>query len=119
MDTVLAQMTQTNDKVNAVNSLDEMLIADRDRRSLREKLEDLHRGDSVRIVTDSRDVLARVEEDAVVREDVDVTERIVDVAIKVYGDSVAGHQHTAISWWEPGPVILGDESEHVQRLEFK
>lgn len=100
-------------------SLAEMLIADRDRRSLSEKLEDLERGDSVCILTNSRDALARVEEDALVREDVDVTERIVDVPIKVYGDSSSDHEHTVISWWQPGPIILGDESEHVERLEIK
>lgn len=92
---------------------------DRDTRSLREKLEDLERGDAVRLVTDSRDVLARVEEDAWVKEEAEVTERVVEGVVKVYGDSPDEHQRTALSWWKPGPVILGDESEHVQRLEFR
>jgi len=97
-----------------------MAYADRDTRTLREKLKDLERGHSIRVVTDSRDVLARVKEDARVREDVDVTDGVVvEAPLKVYDDSPPNHEHTAISWWEPGPVILGDESEHVERLEFK
>ena len=94
-------------------------VVDRDTRSLREKLEDFERGDSVRIVTDSRDVLARVEEDAQVRRDVEVTERIIEVLVKVYGGNRFEHEMTSISWWEPGPMILGDEEECVGRLEIK
>lgn len=102
-------------------SLAELMMGDvdRDTRSLREKLEDLERRDAVRLVTDSRDVLARVEEDVWVKEDVEVTDRVVEAAVKVYGDSPDDHQRTVISWWKPGPVLLGDESEHVQRLEFR
>lgn len=101
--------------------LAELLMGDVDRRSLREKLEDLEEGDSVRLVTTSRDVLARVEEDTQVREDVDFTERVVETAIKVYADSSDGHFHTTISWWEPGPILLifDGEEERVKRLEFK
>lgn len=95
-----------------------MMIADRNRRTLREKLEDLERGDSVRVVTESRDVLARVEENMQVRESVEFTERVVEVAVKVYGDSPTSHQTTAITWWKPGPVLLGDD-ERVKRLEIK
>jgi|AntRauTorcE11898_2_1112593.scaffolds.fasta_scaffold02905_3 hypothetical protein len=96
-----------------------MNLGDRDTRSLRQKLQDLEEGDSVRIVTESRDVLARVEEDVQVREDVEVTERIVEALVKVYGDTQSDHEMEVISWWKPGPVILGDEKEHVERLEFK
>lgn len=42
-----------------------------------------------------------------------------DATVKVYGDSPARHSHSVISWWEPGPVILGEESETVEQLEFK
>ena len=97
-----------------------MAYGDRDTRTLREKLKVLERGDSVRIVTESRDVLARVETDARVREDVDFTEGVVvEASLKVYGDSSTDHQHTAISWWEPGPVFIFAEEERVDRLEFK
>jgi hypothetical protein len=99
--------------------LAELLIGDVDRRSLREKLEGLEEGDSVRLVTDSRDVLARVEEDTQVRGEVDFTARVVETPVTIYADTPSGHQHTIISWWEPGPVILTDEEEHVKRLEVK
>lgn len=98
--------------------LAELLIADIDRRSLRQKLQDFERGDSVRVVSEERDVLARVEGTRET-ESVDYTERVVEVPIKVYGDSPADHWRSVISWWEPGPVILGDEEERVERLEVK
>lgn len=93
--------------------------ADRDTRSLREKLRDLERGDSVRIVTESRDVLARVETDSEVSEDVDATKGVaVEASVKVYGDNQYDHETTSISWWQPGPVLIGID-ERVNRLEFK
>lgn len=89
-------------------------------KSPREKLEDLERGDSLRVVTESSDVLARVETDARVREDVDFTEgAVVEASLKVYGDNQYEHETTAISWWEPGPVFIFAEEERVKRLEFK
>lgn len=92
----------------------------RDTRTLREKLEDLERGDTLRIVTDSRDVLARAETDARVREDVDFTEGVaIEASVKVYGDNQFEHETTAISWWEPGPVFIFADEERVERLEFK
>ena len=97
-----------------------MGYADWDTRRLREKLEDLERGDSVRLVTDSRDTLARVEKDTQVREDVDCTERILEAPVKVYADSPEGHFHTVISWLEPGPILLiVDGEERGERLDFK
>ena len=95
-------------------------FADRDRRSMREKLEDLEEGQTVRVVTKTRDVLTRVEEDTLVREDVDVTERIVEVFVKVYGDTEWDHYTSTISWWEPGPVLFGQgDFDRVERLEVR
>jgi hypothetical protein len=102
--------------------MSEMLFfAGRDRRGIREKLEDLEAGDTVRVVSEERDVLARVDEDTQVREDVDVTDRIVETQITVYGDRPCDHVITSLSWWEPGPVMLAwhDHLERVDRLEFK
>ena len=105
---------------NGTLDLAEMLVADRDtRRSLRDKIPELERGQSVRIVTSERDVLARVERDARVVEDVDFTTRVVEVPVKIYGDNRHEHEKTVISWWEPGPILLGDDTEHVQRLEIQ
>lgn len=96
-----------------------MAYADRDTRTLRGKLRDLERGDSVRIVTDSRDVLARAETDSEVREDVDATEGVaIEASVKVYGDNQFEHETTAISWWEPGPVFIFADEERVERLEM-
>jgi len=95
-------------------------ITDRDRRSMREKVEDLEKGQTVRVVSETRDVLARVEEDTQVRESVDFTERAVEVLVKVYGDTQWDHYTSTISWWEPGPVLFGqDDFDRVERLEVR
>jgi hypothetical protein len=90
-------------------------------REIVDALQDFDGGKSLRVVTEERDVLARVDEDVVVREDVEVTDRIVEAQVTVYGDTRRDHVITSLSWWDPGPVMLAwrGNLERVERLEVR
>ena len=82
-------------------------------------MQELEEGNSVRVVSETQDVLARVDANVDAWRDWE-DDLIIEVPLKVYGDSRLEHRRDCLAWIGFGPVDFGvperAERERVDEL---